>query len=91
VKINLANKNECIKERSGFLDKADLAYKLQKEAQDTAEKTIKQLEEFINEDAKLVNILCFFLMNLTEFIIYSIYILLLKGQRKCREHNSNFA
>jgi hypothetical protein len=59
------------------LDKADLAYKLQKEAQDTAEKTIKQLEEFINEDAKLVNILCFFLTNLTEFI-YSIYILLLK-------------
>jgi hypothetical protein len=38
------------------LDKADLAYKLQKDAQETAEKTIRQLEEFINEDAKLVNI-----------------------------------
>ena len=36
------------------MDKADYAYKLQKEAQETAEKTIRQLEEFINEDAKLV-------------------------------------
>jgi len=38
------------------LDKADLAYKLQKDAQETAEKTIRQLEEFINEDAKLVTL-----------------------------------
>ena len=40
------------------MDKADYAYKLQKEAQDAAEKTIHQLEEFINEDARLVNIRC---------------------------------
>lgn len=40
-------------ERSDFLDQAELAYKLQIQAQDAAEKAIKQLEEFITEDAKL--------------------------------------
>ncbi|CAF0706283.1 unnamed protein product [Brachionus calyciflorus] len=40
-------------ERSDFLDQAELAYKLQVQAQDAAENAIKQLEEFITEDAKL--------------------------------------
>lgn len=40
-------------ERSDFLDQAELAYKLQVQAQDAAETAIKQLEEFITEDAKL--------------------------------------
>ncbi len=35
------------------MDKAEIAYKLQVEAQDAAEKAIKQLEEFIAEDAQL--------------------------------------
>ena len=43
------------KERSDFMDKAEIAMKLQKEAQETAEKTIKQLEEFINDDARIVS------------------------------------
>ena len=44
---------EWDQERSGFMDKAEVAYKLQVEAQATAEKAIRQLEEFIAEDAKL--------------------------------------
>lgn len=40
-------------ERSDYLDQAELAYKLQVEAQDAAENAIKQLEDFITEDAKL--------------------------------------
>lgn len=43
------------KERSDFLDKAEVAYQLQVQAQDTAERAIRQLEDFITEDAKLVN------------------------------------
>lgn len=38
------------------MDKAEIAMKLQKEAQETAEKTIKQLEEFINDDARIVSL-----------------------------------
>lgn len=45
---------EWDQERSGYLDKAEIAMKLQSEAQDTAEKAIRQLEEFIAEDARLV-------------------------------------
>lgn len=40
-------------ERSDYLDQAELAYKLQVQAQDAAENAIKQLEDFITEDAKL--------------------------------------
>ena len=41
-------------ERSGFLDQAEKAIKLQMEAQETAEKAIQQLEDFINEDSQIV-------------------------------------
>ena len=43
-----------IQERSDYLDKAEVAYQLQVQAQDTAEKAIRQLEDFISEDAQLV-------------------------------------
>jgi hypothetical protein len=49
-----------VKERSQFLEKADVAYKLQEQAEETAAKAIKQLEEFITEDAKIVNLINFF-------------------------------
>ena len=35
------------------MEKAEIAFKLQAQAQDVAEKTIAQLEDFISEDAKL--------------------------------------
>lgn len=38
------------------MDQAEAALKLQKEAQEAAEKAVKSLEEFINEEAKLVSI-----------------------------------
>ena len=43
-------------ERSDLLDQAEAAIKLQKEAQIAAEKAVKNLEEYINEEAKLVRI-----------------------------------
>ena len=42
------------KERSGFLDQAEVAYKLQVEAQNAANNAIIQLEQLINEEKELV-------------------------------------
>ena len=56
----LSKYSKIIKERSGFLDQAEKAIKLQMEAQETAEKAIQQLEDFINEDAQIVFLLSFF-------------------------------
>jgi hypothetical protein len=44
------------KERSGYLETAETAYKLQVEAQHAAESAIKQLEEFMHEEEKLVSL-----------------------------------
>ncbi len=44
------------KERSGFLDQAEVAYKLQIEAQNAANNAIIQLEQLINEEKELVRI-----------------------------------
>ncbi len=43
-----------IKERSGYLDQVEVAYKLQVEAQNAAANAIKQFEEFLKEEEKIV-------------------------------------
>jgi hypothetical protein len=40
-------------EKTEFLDQAERAYRLQLDAQNTAESAIRQLEEYISEDAKI--------------------------------------
>lgn len=78
------------KERSDFLDKAEVAYQLQVQAQDAAEKAIKQLEEFITEDAKIVFFMFFFIVwQFNSDPKLKIFSSNNKGSRKCRKHNTN--
>ncbi len=55
------------KERENYMNKAEIAFGLQQEAQNLAEEAIRELEDFICDDARLVRSK-FFLIDLSFYL-----------------------